>query len=71
MENTIVIYVWPDNTWVTEEDIDGDLDWYIFSGGKSDDFKEYKVSLDLSPDDIQELIDLQALPGMSPDKFVI
>lgn len=63
----IKIYVWPDNSWVSEEDVE-DLDWYISSSGKSDDYAEYMVHIDLEPDDIEELIELQALEGMLPDK---
>lgn len=66
-EDTLTIYVWPDKTWASEEDID-DLDWYIISTGKSDDYTEYEVSLDLEYEDIDELISLNALPGMLPDK---
>lgn len=61
---TIKIYVWPDGSWISEED---DLDWYISSSGKGDDFTEYEVPLELDSDDIDELIALQALPGMLPD----
>ena len=60
------IYVWPDNSWVSEEDID-DIDWYISSGGISDDYAEYMVPIELEADDIDELIELQALEGMPPD----
>jgi hypothetical protein len=70
MDDTLKIYVWPDGSWESEEDID-DMDWYLSSMGKSDDFSEHTVDLDLDYDDIQELIDLQALPGMLPDPVTI
>lgn len=63
---TIMIYVWPDRSWVSEEDVD-DLDWYIASTGKSDDFSIHDVPLDLEADDIEELISMDALPGMLPE----
>ncbi|MDP8268304.1 MAG: hypothetical protein P9L97_06195 [Candidatus Tenebribacter davisii] len=67
-EELIKIFVWSDNTWMYEDDIeDGDLDWFCMETGKSDDFAEYQVSLDLEADDIQMLIDLNSLPGMLPD----
>ena len=67
-DDTLKIFLWPDGTWISEEDVEGDdFDWYLMGAGKSDDFAEYEVSLDLEPDDIQELIDLKALPGMLPD----
>lgn len=66
-DDTIKIYVWPDGHWVSEEDVD-DLDWYISSSGKSDDFSEHEISLELDADDIEELISMNALPGMLPDK---
>jgi len=68
MEDKNLIYVWPDGHWVFEEDVDGgDLDWYIISAGKSDDYSEYHVPIELEADDIEELISLNALPGMLPD----
>jgi len=67
-EDTLKIYVWPDGTWVSEEDVNGDLDWYMVSSGKSDDFSEYLIPLPLDAKDIEELISLNALPGMLPDK---
>lgn len=69
-DDTIKIYLWPDGSWVSEDDVD-DLDWYITSTGKSDDFGIYDVSLDLEPDDIEELILLNALPGMLIDPQVV
>ena len=38
------------------------------STGKSDDFAIYNIPLELDGDDIEELIRMQALPGMLPDK---
>ena len=63
----LLIYVWPDGSWVSEDDVD-DLDWYISSNGKSDDFSEHFIPLELDAEDIEELISLNALPGMLPDK---
>lgn len=63
MDEKIKIYVWPDNSWESEEEIE-DLDWYISSMGKSDDYAIYEVPLELEADDIDELIELQALEGM-------
>lgn len=68
-ENTEKIYLWPDNTWVRDSEVD-DLDWYIVSGGKSDDFAQYNVPSDLDDEDIDELIGLRALPGMIPTKII-
>ena len=65
-DGTLTIYVWPDGSWISEEDAD-DLDWYISSASKSDDFATYEVSLELELDDIEELISLNALPGMIPE----
>jgi len=65
MSEKIKIYVWPDGDWYSEEDI-VDFEWL----GKSDDFKEYEVPIELEADDIDELISLNALPGMLPDKPV-
>ncbi len=66
MSNTIKIYVWPDGSWVNEDDAD-DIDWYISSNGKSDDFSTHDVDAELEAEDIDELIELNALPGMLPD----
>jgi len=63
MSETIKIYVWPDGSWINEDDAE-DLDWYISSNGKSDDYSEHDVDINLEADDIEELIELQALPGM-------
>lgn len=65
-DETIKIYVWPDGSWVSEDDID-DLDWYIVSTEKSDDYAIYNVPIELEAEDIEELINMQALPGMLPD----
>lgn len=65
-DDTLKIYVWPDGSWESEEDID-DMDWYLASAGKSDDYVEYNVPLELEMEDIEELIELNALPGMLPD----
>lgn len=70
MDDKIKIYVWPDNSWESEEEID-DLDWYISSNGKSDDYAEHMVPIELDAEDISELIELNALEGMLPDKFKI
>jgi hypothetical protein len=64
---TIKIYVWPDNHWASEDDID-DMDWYLSSNGRSDDYAIYYVPIELEYEDIEELIELQALPGMIPDE---
>ncbi len=65
MNDTILIYVWPDNTWISEEDID-DMDQYLCATKKSDDYTTYELDINLDAEDIQELIDLKALPGMLP-----
>lgn len=65
-EDTLKIYVWPDGSWESEEEID-DIDWYLSSASKSDDYKEYNIPLELEADDIEELIAINALPGMLPD----
>lgn len=69
-DETIKIYVWPDGSWISEEDID-DMEWYLFTTGKSDDYKEYQVPIELEAEDIEELISLNALPGMLPDPTTI
>jgi len=69
-KNHIIIMVWPDGSWVSEEEIDGDMDWYLCTANKEDNYKEYEVPTDLNPDDVDELIELKALPGMIPDKMV-
>ena len=66
MDDKIKIFVWPDNSWVNEDDID-DMDWYLASTDKGDDYAKYYVSIELDADDIDELIELKALPGMLPD----
>lgn len=66
-DDKVKIYVWADGTWISEEDTEGDLDWYIFSSGKSDDYTAYDISSELEPEDIDELISLEALPGMLPE----
>ncbi len=68
-KDMLKIWVWPDGTWVSEDDVD-DLDWFISSAGKSDDFSEHLIPLELDGEDIEELIQLNALPGMLPDKVV-
>jgi len=65
-EETIKIYVWPDNSWISEEDVD-DIDLYIQSSGKSDDYAIYNIPTELESEDIEELISLKALPGMLSD----
>ena len=65
--DTIQIVVWPDGSWASEEEID-DIDWYLNSTGKSDDYTEYEVPIDLDDEDINELIELHALPGMLEPK---
>lgn len=60
---TFQIFVWADDSWVSEEDID-DMDWYLSSAGKSDDYATYDIPLGLEAEDIDELIELKALPGM-------
>ncbi len=67
-KDTLTIYVWPDGTWISEENVDGDFEWYLMFAGKSDDYASYDVSYDLDDSDIEELISLNALPGMLPDK---
>ncbi|MCP4374055.1 MAG: hypothetical protein GY797_39010, partial [Deltaproteobacteria bacterium] len=64
-EETIKIYIWPDGSWESEEEID-DMDWFLSSSGKSDDYAEYNIPLGLEAEDIDELILLNALPGMIP-----
>ncbi len=66
-DDTLTIYVWSDNSWESEEEID-DIDWYLSSSGKSDDYATYEVPLELEAEDIDELIELEALPGMIPEK---
>ena len=66
-DDKLKIWVWPDGSWISEDDVD-DLDWYISSNGKSDDFSEHLIPLLLDGDDIEELISMNALPGMLPDK---
>jgi len=66
-DETLTIYVWPDDSWESEEEID-DMDWFLSSSGKSDDYASYEVPLDLEAEDIDELIMLKALPGMIPPK---
>ena len=65
-EDKLKIFVWADGSWESEEEID-DMDWYISSNGKSDDFTEYLIPIELDPEEIDELIELEALPGMLPD----
>lgn len=67
MSETVEIYVWPDKTWEFKNEIE-DLDWYIMSNGKSDDFLSTEAPAELEVEEIEELIDLDALPGMLPDK---
>ena len=67
MADTETIYLWPDNSWEWDHEID-DLDWYIASGGKGEDFATYEVPTELDAEDIDELIELKALPGMSTPK---
>ena len=62
------IYLWPDGLWEWDHEID-DLDLYISTNGKSDDFAMYEVPAELSDEDITELIELSSLPGMIPDKI--
>lgn len=67
-KETVTIYVWPDGSWISSEDPEADdMDWYTMTTGKSDDYASYEVSLDLEPEDIEELISMNALPGMLPD----
>ena len=61
------VYLWPDKTWAYEEDID-DLDWFLVSGGKSDDFTTHEIPDELDAEDIEELINMNALPGMTSTK---
>jgi hypothetical protein len=68
--STIKIFVWPDNSWTSEEEID-DMDWYLCSTGKSDDYAEYDIPIGLDEEDIDELIQLKALPGMIKPKNLI
>lgn len=65
MTEMIKIYVWPDGVWYSEEDI-VDIEWL----GKSDDYSEHLVPIELEADDIEELISLNALPGMLIDAQV-
>ena len=70
MDDKLKIFLWPDGTWVSENDIDDwDIDWYTISTGKSDDYAIYYVPIELGAEDIEELISLNALPGMLPDKI--
>jgi len=61
------IYVWQDGLWEWDHEID-DLDLYISTNGKSDDFAMYEVPAELSDEDITELIELSSLPGMIAPK---
>ena len=61
------IYLWSDGLWEWDHEID-DLDLYISTNGKSDDFATYELPAELSDEDIDELIELSSLPGMIPDK---
>ena len=70
MKDKIKIYVWADKSWISEENVN-DIDFYISSMGKSDDYATYLVPIKLDPEDIQELIDLNALPGMLPNTRVL
>lgn len=64
-DDTQKVWVWADNSFVVEDDLeDGDLDLYIMFTGKSDDCAQYDVPLGLDAEDIEELIILEALPGM-------
>ncbi len=65
-DDTLKIYLWPDGSWESEDEID-DMDWYLSGSGKSDDYAIYNVPLDLESEDIEELIGLNALPGMLSD----
>ena len=67
-KNHIIIMVWPDGSWASEEDVD-DMNWYLCTTDKADNYKEYEVPTDLDPEDIDELIELRALPGIIPDKI--
>jgi len=62
------ILVWPDGSWVSEDEID-DIDWFLTSAGRGDDYAEYLIPSELDNDDIDELIQLKAFPGMLPDKI--
>ncbi len=68
-EGMLKIYLWPDGSWIEETDDIDDLDWYITSTGKSDDYTEHFVPIELDAEDIDELIKMKALPGMLPDKI--
>jgi len=61
------VYLWPDNTWEFEEEID-DIEWFLVSGGKSDDYTTYEIPDELDAEDINELISMDALPGMTSVK---
>lgn len=52
---TVKIYVWPDYSWEYDDEIK-DLDWYIFTNGKSDDFYEVNIPITYSVEEIEELI---------------
>lgn len=57
------LLVWPDYTWELAENID-DIDWYLCTTGKSDDYSMYDIPLELDEEDIEELVQLKSLPGM-------
>lgn len=62
------IYLWPDGSWVSEKEIDGDMDWYLCSTDKEENYAEYDIPIGLDDDDINELIELSSLPGMIKPK---
>jgi len=65
-DETMKIYVWPNGHWESEDDVK-DIDLFCELNGKSDDYFEHYLSTELDAEDINELIELKALPGMLKD----
>ena len=51
------IYIWPDGSWEYESEF-RDLDLYLMETGKSDDYVIHYVSLEMSYDEVDELVAL-------------
>jgi len=60
---TIKIYIWPDGSWETEEEID-DMDWYLSSSRKSDDYAVFDIPIKYSDEDIIDFVESEGLSGL-------
>lgn len=54
-EGKVKVYVWPDSSWVKDDDVE-DLDLYILSCRKSDDYAIFYMSDELTDEDIESQI---------------